>query len=174
MTSTLRALHFPRVKREDYVIEVNGNDTTGAGAGEDPGVDTNSGGGGRKPGILVVDDDAAVRTMLDLGLRHHGFAVWLAASGQESVAIYERDARLIDVVLLDVRMPRMDGPQTLAALRQINPGVTCCFISGEIGKYSPESLQSMGAASLLLKPFSLSEIVGALQQLLSVRSVKDH
>jgi CheY-like chemotaxis protein len=156
------------------VIEVNSNDTAGANNGGNPGIDANPAGGRRKPGILVVDDDATVRTMLDLGLRHHGFAVWLAAGGQDSLAVFERNARLIDVVLLDVRMPGMDGPQTLAALRQINAGVACFFISGEMGGYSPEALLSMGAAGLFLKPFSLSDVVETLRRVLSARSVEDH
>jgi CheY-like chemotaxis protein len=47
--------------------------------------------------------------------------VWLAAGGQEALDLYQRHREAIDVVLLDVRMPGLDGPQTLAALRALNP-----------------------------------------------------
>ena len=102
----------------------------------------------RQRGILVVDDDATVRTMLDIGLRHHGFAVWLAAGGQEAVEVFRRHGQAIDIVLLDVRMPGLDGPQTLAALQQIDPRVRCCFMSGESGGYNSETLLTLGASHL--------------------------
>ena len=117
-------------------------------------------------GILVVDDDATVRAMLDMGLRHSGFRVWQAADGAEALGVYRRHAADIDAVLLDVRMPGLDGPQTLAALRQLNPQVCCCFISGEIGQYTQDQLLAMGAAYFFKKPFSLAEITQTLRQLL--------
>jgi len=119
----------------------------------------------RPPGILIVDDDAAVRTMLEMGLRHHGFVVWLASHGQEALALYRCHSQEIDVVLLDVRMPGMDGPQTLAALQQINPQVRCCFVSGESGDYTQEALLALGATHYFKKPFSLSGVTQVLRQL---------
>jgi len=69
-------------------------------------------------------------------------------------------------VLLDVRMPEMDGPQTLAALRSINPEVRCCFMSGHTGDYSAEQLLELGASHVFQKPFGLSELAWTLQRLL--------
>jgi CheY-like chemotaxis protein len=119
----------------------------------------------RQPGILVVDDDASVRTMLEMGLRHHGFRSWLASEGQEALEIYKLHAPAIDVVLLDVRMPGLSGPETLEALRQLNPQVCCCFMSGESGGYTPEMLLALGAVRFLKKPFSLANVVSILWQL---------
>jgi CheY-like chemotaxis protein len=106
-----------------------------------------------KPEILVVEDEAGVRTMLDLALRHYGFAVRLASSSQEAVELYERHHRGIAVVLLDVQMDGLDGPATLAALKKIDPDVRCCFMSGHTGKYSTEELLRMGGSHVLPKPF---------------------
>jgi len=119
----------------------------------------------RPLGILIVDDDPSVRAMLEMGLRHHGFVVWLASHGQEALALYRDHAQEIDLVLLDVRMPGMDGPQTLAALQQINPQVRCCFVSGESGEYTQEALLALGAAHYFKKPFSLSGVTQVLRQL---------
>jgi CheY-like chemotaxis protein len=119
------------------------------------------------PGVLVVDDDLTVRMMLDMGLRRNGFTVWQAADGQEGLDVYARHSHAIDVVVLDVRMPGLDGPQTLAGLHNLNPQIACCFISGEIGKYTPEDLLALGASHFLKKPFSLAEIPDVLHQLLS-------
>jgi len=65
-------------------------------------------------------------------------------------------------VLLDVQMPDLDGPDTLAALQKINPGVRFCFISGNTGKYHTEQLWAMGAAHVLQKPFASLSLLARL------------
>ncbi len=116
----------------------------------------------RKYGILAVDDDEGVRGVLGIGLRQLGFAVWLAAGGSEALDLYRRHHEAIDVVLLDVRMPGTDGPQTLAALQELNPRIRCCFMSGDLGGYTEEGLRNLGAATVVDKPFRLGEIAQAL------------
>src|SRR5262245_28789501 len=86
--------------------------------------------GARRPGILVADDEACVREWLRAALQRHGFRVWLAADGEQAIDLYRRRRSEIVLVLLDVRMPVLNGPQTLARLRQMNPTVLCCFMSG--------------------------------------------
>ena len=120
----------------------------------------------RKPGILVVDDDDAVRAMLDLGLRQYGFAVWLAANGQDALGIYQRNGSEIDLVLLDVRMPGLDGPHTLAALSQLNPQIRSCFMTGQAGKYGEDELLKLCATHVFHKPFQLAEVVQILRNLI--------
>lgn len=115
-------------------------------------------------GVLVVDDDDLVRPMLAAALPRLGFALWLAASGAEAVAVYGRERAAIHVVLLDVHMPGLDGTQTLAALRQLEPGVRAVFMSGNTGPYSVEELLGLGAADVLVKPFGdLGRLAGALR-----------
>jgi CheY-like chemotaxis protein len=120
----------------------------------------------RSPGILVVDDDAAVRSLLDFGLRQYGFAVWLAADGQEALQVYQQNRSAIDLVLLDVRMPVLDGPKTLAALSQLNPQIRCCFMTGQAGSYSQDELLKLGAAHVFHKPFQLSQVAQILRTLM--------
>ena len=114
-----------------------------------------------RPGILVVDDEAAVRSFLKAALELQGFTVWLAEKGVEAVDLYARQRSAIDLVLLDVRMPGLDGPHTLAALRRLDPDVRCCFMSGHTGEYTEAELLLRGAACVFAKPFRLSEL-GAL------------
>lgn len=113
--------------------------------------------------VLLVEDDEAVRRMLGLALRAHGFGLTLAAGGEEAVGLYRRLRGAIDLVLMDVQMPGMDGPQTMAALRQIDPEVRCCFMSGHTGRYTADELLRQGAAAVIAKPFaSLDELAAAL------------
>ena len=122
----------------------------------------------QKPILLVVEDEAAVLKLMEVALRHYGFAVKLAASGQEAIDLYQRHHQTIALTLLDVQMPDLDGPDTLAALQKINPGVRFCFISGHTGKYSAEELRAMGAAHIFQKPFaSLSLFARLLWRLVS-------
>src|SRR5262245_38673653 len=85
------------------------------------------------PSVLVVDDDPGVRRLLDRALPLHGFRVRLAAGGPEALDVFEAHHPDIDLVLLDVRMPTLDGPATLAALARIKPDVRCVFMSGDTG-----------------------------------------
>ena len=110
----------------------------------------------RGPEILVVEDEPWVLRMLDVALRQDGFAVRLAGSGTEAIDVYRRHRRAISLVLLDVQMPGLDGPRTLAALRKLDPHVRSCFMSGHAGMYSTEDLLALGAARVF--PISSSTL----------------
>ena len=119
----------------------------------------------RTYGVLVVDDEGALRRLLDVGMRQEGFAVWLAANGREALDLYRRHREIIATVLLDVRMPGLDGPQTLAALQELNPQIRCCFMSGDTGSHTEAILGNPGAATVFSKPFRLHEVVDMLWEL---------
>lgn len=118
------------------------------------------------PCVLLVDDDDLVREALGSSLRRSGFTVLPAAGGTEAVDLYRLHGTRVVVVLLDVKMPLMDGPQTLAALRELDSGVRCCFMSGYAEDYSRDQLLALGASHFFIKPFSMMEITVALRQLL--------
>jgi CheY-like chemotaxis protein len=116
-------------------------------------------------GVLVVDDDHLVRSMIQLGLERDGFEVWTAATGRDAIRLYRTHRERIGVVLLDVRMPDLDGPATLDALRSLNPDVRVCFMSGHMGAYDPEELRQRGAVHAIAKPFRLNELARLLRLL---------
>lgn len=118
-------------------------------------------------GVLVVDDDEFARGVLAIGLRRHGFAVFLAADGQEALDLCWRHRKSIHVVLLDVHMPGRDGPQTFSALREIHPRIPCCVMSVNLGGYTEEGLLGMGASAVFRKPFHLDGVARTLLELAS-------
>jgi CheY-like chemotaxis protein len=69
----------------------------------------------------------------------------------EALTIYSAQQASIAFVLLDVRMPGMDGLQTLAELRKVDPTVCCCFMGGDVD--DTQALLAVGAAAVLLKGF---------------------
>jgi DNA-binding NtrC family response regulator len=120
--------------------------------------------------VLVIEDDEGVRTFLGIALKEFAFGVTLEPSGEKAVEFYRTHHAIIDVVLLDVQISGMDGPATLAALKEINPGVRCCFMSGYTGAYTVEDLLGMGALMVLQKPFdSLSSLAQSLRDIANGR-----
>jgi CheY-like chemotaxis protein len=112
------------------------------------------------PRVLIVEDDEAVREMVRAALTGLGFPVQLASSGALAIEIFRQGQT--DVVLLDVRMPIMDGPRTLLALRQSGLPVRCCFMSGHADSYTREQLMGLGATHILAKPFRLEDLRQAI------------
>jgi len=119
------------------------------------------------PGILIADDESAILDFLKRGLSLYGFTVWTAKNGKEAIDIYKTHRESIAAVLLDVLMPDQDGPSTLGLLRTIAPDIRCCFMSGDLGRYTQEELLAGGAAHVLFKPFPLSEVAQVLQLMAS-------
>jgi len=116
--------------------------------------------------VLVVDDEPLIRDVLERSLRASGFRTITAHSGREALALYRQRATEIALVLLDIRMPDLSGPETMRVLRTVNPEVRCCFMSGDMGAYSPEELKAGGALHVFLKPFAQGEPITTLRQLI--------
>jgi two-component system OmpR family response regulator len=120
-----------------------------------------------RPVVLVVDDEPQLLEMLGCLLKALGFEPLLAQGGRRAVELYERHPGPVSVVLLDVQMPDLDGPQTLKALQRVNPAVLAVFMSAELGAYTPEALHQMGSAGLLAKPFLAADLDARLREALA-------
>ena len=116
--------------------------------------------------VLIIDDDADIRTIARLSLsRVGGMDVIEAASGVEGVRKAQEEKP--DVILLDMMMPAMDGWETLSALRS-QPATAMTpviFLTAKAVGDEVERMTTLGAAGVLIKPFdprTLSEDVRAL------------
>jgi two-component system OmpR family response regulator len=118
--------------------------------------------------ILLVDDDPDIRRIAALSLRRLGqFRVEQAASGAEALAIVSREVPTL--VLLDVSMPGMDGPATLAALRSV-PGaseVPVVFFTATSSDVEVERLCALGAVTVIPKPFDVAALPRRVSDILS-------
>lgn len=121
----------------------------------------------RGPGVLVVDGEALVRRVLREGLRREGFAVWSAGDCTGALKVYQRHREAIDLVVMEIRLPGPDGVRTLAALRDLNPGVRCCFMMTHEGAFTGEELLGRGADAVLTKPFGPRVAAQVLRRLLA-------
>ncbi len=106
--------------------------------------------------ILVVDDERVVRRALQRILERDGHVVTLAECGQEAIDAYLARWREIDVVVLDVMMPDVDGRDVLRRMREVNPGVRAVLSSGFTAESDP-SLDVPGTW-LLQKPYTPDQV----------------
>ncbi|VTR96830.1 response regulator [Tuwongella immobilis] len=116
--------------------------------------------------VLIVDDDDLVRSMLLFAMQYAKIDAIGAASGDEALAILTESKDRIRLAIIDILMPIMDGPKTLAMLRTISPDLPCIFISGESGKYSPNMLQELTNIPLIRKPFQLPNLIDTIRSYL--------
>jgi len=116
--------------------------------------------------VLIVDDESVIRRMLAIALRREGIPVFQAADGLQALEQYQAHAEEIGLALLDVVMPRMDGPATLTALRELNPDLPCCLMTGHAGVYDLRELSDCVHA-IFLKPFDLHELLPVVRRLLA-------
>ena len=117
--------------------------------------------------ILVVDDEVFIRNMLRMYLETQGFVVLLASDGEKALESFQGRREEIDLVLMDVRMPGMNGLETLMAMQKLG-AVRCCFMTGDLGTLTVSELLDRGALHLFQKPLILGEMVQVLHRLMRV------
>ena len=122
---------------------------------------------GARGRILIVDDNEDIRETLQHVLRWEGYAVDTAKNGLEALTAISRQTP--DVVLLDLRLPVLDGPAVTRALRQSGLGLPIIAMSAAIE--DRPLADEIGAIAYLHKPFRLDLLIRALQSALVDRRV---
>lgn len=121
--------------------------------------------GGRLPmghgeTVLVVDDEKSLQDLVRATLESRKFKVITAFDGSEALTIYEKNRNKIDVVLLDMLMPNMNGLTTIPALKKINPNVKIIGMSGSLLENLPNEMSALvQELPFLQKPFDSNDMV---------------
>ena len=124
-----------------------------------------------KSRILVIDDEAAIRDSLRMTLEYEGYEFIGAATGQEGLALAEREAP--DLVLLDVKMPGMDGIEVLERLRHMNEALPVVVVSGHGTISTAVEATKKGAFDFIEKPFASERVLVSLRNALDQRQLRD-
>ena len=124
-----------------------------------------------KPRILVIDDEAAIRDSLRMTLEYEGYEFLGAATGQEGLALAEREAP--DLVLLDVKMPGMDGLEVLERLRNMHETTPVVMISGHGTTSTAVEATKKGAFDFIDKPFESDKLLVTLKNAIQQRRMGD-
>src|SRR5204862_7148995 len=119
---------------------------------------------------LLVEDEPALRDLAALILEGEGYLVLQAGDGGEAITVAERHRGPIDLLLTDVVMPRVSGPELAQRLRALRPGLEVLYMSG----YNDSGLMSRGleeaSVNLLAKPFTPDELAEQVAQVTQVTS----
>src|SRR2546428_6657974 len=112
--------------------------------------------------ILVIDDDSAMLTLTVKALQARGFQTVTADDGVGGLEMAKK--HLPDLIICDIQMPRLNGYETLAALRQdpLTGTIPFVFLSGLADRKQFREGMGLGADDYLTKPFSIQELMGAV------------
>jgi PAS domain S-box-containing protein len=113
----------------------------------------------RRVRVLLADDEAPVRETVSHRLRGEGHTVVTAEDGVEALRYYEASWREIDLVILDLMMPRMGGRDAFVAMRRINPDLRALVISGYSVEGEAQEMLEAGVLGFLQKPFQGEALV---------------
>ncbi|MBN1553837.1 MAG: response regulator [Phycisphaerae bacterium] len=122
--------------------------------------------GSKAKHILVVDDEDMVRNYAVRALRTLGYRASFCADGEEAVRFYQDNYRRIDLVLLDLIMPRMGGLETFREMKAINPDIRAVLISGYSDHHVIDQLRSEGVLGFVNKPFEIENLKQDLKEYL--------
>jgi len=114
----------------------------------------------RSPRILLVDDEAAIQTLLSYPLQKDGYQVVCASDGREALARFDDN---FDLVVLDVMMPRLDGLEVCRRLRAQST-VPIIMLSSKDGLFDKARGRMVGSEDYLTKPFTKDQLLQAVQQ----------
>jgi signal transduction histidine kinase len=122
--------------------------------------------------ILVVDDEAVLRDMTVEMLKSRGHEVLTARDGVEALEVYKQEWGRIDLVLLDMIMPRLGGLETFRRLLGMDRKAKVLLCSGLAQTQQAQEALRHGALGLLPKPFGMAELIGWVERCLAGRAAK--
>src|SRR5512134_3074364 len=116
--------------------------------------------------LLIVENEAAIRNLLQMALRKSGYMVLAAESGREALDLLRDHRGSVDLLITDVMMPDMDGPELVRQMSQVRPETRTLFMSG----YTDDALGDRGVlpsnVNFIQKPFSPKAIAQKVRDIL--------
>ncbi|HAH31443.1 MAG TPA: hypothetical protein DCL44_03910 [Elusimicrobia bacterium] len=112
--------------------------------------------------ILVVDDEPGYRDLLHLELSDQGYTVLTAGGGYEALEILNKGK--VDLIITDMKMPKMDGLDVVIASRRLRPDIPIILTTGYAVEERVQEALARKASVCLRKPFNISELVGLVNK----------
>lgn len=116
--------------------------------------------------ILVVEDEGSVRKLVVRALMERGYRVLEASHGGEALNVYQQCNGAIDLLLTDVVMPIMGGPELVAHLRELRPDLRVLYMSGYAENQHLQGVGSSTSGALILKPFTIETLSTEVRRML--------
>jgi DNA-binding NtrC family response regulator len=118
-----------------------------------------------KSHILVVDDEEALRTVLGSELESSGYEVSTAADGDEAISVIQN--KKFDLVLLDIKMPNVDGFEVLKFIKKNFPKLKVIMLTGFADLKNAIESKKNGAEDFVSKPYDLVDLLTTIERVLS-------
>ena len=115
--------------------------------------------------VLVIDDEPAIRKVIDRLLKQYGYNTFLAGNSPDGLRLYDQHATDIGLVLLDWNLPGTSGKETLAALLKRRPDLRVILVTGAMEATTDEHA-TQDTVSILLKPFTPTELMMTVKTVL--------
>jgi len=114
--------------------------------------------------ILIIDDEPNVRALLDMRLRHEGYDVFFADNGRKGLELYRQEHP--DVIVLDLRMPELDGVAVLKEIRRVDLKQPVIVLTGDTTPEVERQVRALGVSEFIIKGSSMKFLVDTLKCLL--------
>lgn len=119
--------------------------------------------------VLVVDDDESIRALAKETLETFGYRVLSAENGKEAISAYERHKSEIDLVILDMDMPKMGGHETFSKLKEINPKVRALLSTGYGQNEKTQGILDSGVRGFIQKPYRIDAMLSKMRNVLDAK-----
>src|SRR5690242_5605250 len=123
------------------------------------------------PSILIVEDEAKMRRLLELNLGEQGFTTHAAADAEAGLKLLSQEK--IDLVVTDFRLPGMNGLEFLQAIKRMNASLPVVMMTAYGSVESAVEAMKMGASDYVLKPFSLEEMTLVVRKELDTHNLRE-
>jgi DNA-binding NtrC family response regulator len=119
--------------------------------------------------VLVIDDAPNVRMLLDILLRAQGYDVILAGNGWDGLRQYRQEHP--DVILLDLKMPKLDGMAVLKQIRSVDSKQPVIVLTGDTSPETEREVRALGVSEFIIKGSSLQSLGDTLKRILKTRAL---
>lgn len=122
--------------------------------------------------ILIVDDHETIWDFLIEALQELGYSVLLAENGLDAVEIYRENPGAVDLVLMDMIMPKCGGHEAFYQIREIDPQAKILLSSGYVSENEVQDLLRQGACGFLSKPHRIATVAQAVRDALDGKATQ--
>ena len=113
--------------------------------------------------VLVAEDESAIREFIVINLKRSGYKVTQAENGLQALELFKNSEEVIDIAILDIMMPEMDGLSVCREIRSLNDNVGIIMLTAKTQEMDKITGLMMGADDYVTKPFSPSELMARVE-----------
>ena len=117
--------------------------------------------------ILLIDDEETVIKISEMMLKRLGYSVLKAHSGYEGLKLFKENKSIIDLIISDFEMPKMNGKEVMDKLREIEPQIKIMLSSGALTDADEKTVMNIGFNGFLKKPYNINTLCEKMAEILN-------